>query len=158
MDALFNLYDSLNTLENEISLSLISGVSNTEDISTDMKYINDVYNVLGRVKTDEDVIQEESPSSARSTNSTSQFSLRYKRKEDKPSSSNSPKIKKTPIPYSDIRHLNSHKNRLDGYNYSTIDWYLNLCSQKYERTPSPHKREEVKVKWVGQRKTYRSTI
>jgi hypothetical protein len=53
MDALFNLYDSLNTLENEISLSLISGVSNTEDISTDMKYINDVYNVLGRVKTDE---------------------------------------------------------------------------------------------------------
>ncbi|KAF0980242.1 hypothetical protein FDP41_013456 [Naegleria fowleri] len=44
------------------------------------------------------------------------------------------------IPYSDVRHLQKQT-----YNHSTIGWYLNLCSDKYSRTPQP---SEKSVKWV----------
>jgi hypothetical protein len=59
---------------------------------------------------------------------------------------------KAPIPYSDVRHLNQHRE--GNYNHSTIDWYLNLCNTKYVRTPSPPEKN-MKVKWVGMQKNGR---
>ncbi|EFC43321.1 predicted protein [Naegleria gruberi] len=49
------------------------------------------------------------------------------------------------IPYSGVRHLQKTT-----YNHSTIDWYLNLCSNKYSRTPSTSQNNTDKgvVKWV----------
>jgi hypothetical protein len=60
---------------------------------------------------------------------------------------------KAPIPYSDVRHLN--QNYEGNYNHSTIDWYLNLCGGKYQRTPSPERDRNVRVKWVGMQKNGR---
>lgn len=60
----------------------------------------------------------------------------------------------TKIPYSHVRHLQSpnRSSNTGGYNHSTIEWYLNLCSSKYDRHSSPkdlHKSDKVKVRWVG---------
>ncbi|KAG2391797.1 hypothetical protein C9374_013282 [Naegleria lovaniensis] len=46
------------------------------------------------------------------------------------------------IPYSEVRHLQKQT-----YNHSTIGWYLNLCSDKYSRTPQPSEKSSS-VKWV----------
>jgi hypothetical protein len=97
-----------------------------------------------------------------------QFSIRHKQEEDdiddlleyedeeymRYSSRRIAQEKKASIPYSDVRHLNASKD--GNYNHSTIDWYLNLCSTKYQRTPSPMRQDKVKVKWVGLRKNFRS--
>lgn len=60
----------------------------------------------------------------------------------------------TKIPYSHVRHLQNlnRSSNTGGYNHSTIEWYLNLCSSKYDRHSSMkdlNKSDRVKVRWVG---------
>jgi len=48
------------------------------------------------------------------------------------------------VPYSDVRHLQQDTQGM--YNHSTIEWYMNLCGDKYSRHPNKKTKE---VKWVG---------
>ncbi|KAL9653837.1 hypothetical protein ABK040_012898 [Willaertia magna] len=57
-------------------------------------------------------------------------------------------VEESLVPYSQVRHLQKGTGTSPGYNHSTIDWYLNLCSDKYSRRPTtPEKRN--KVRYVG---------